>query len=153
MPVVTGPSYATLTDFERFGLPRSSIPALTNATIEAQLEKSSRKIDSALSRFSPPLAEWGTDIVEAVCLDAAWTLTRAQGVMHPSYDDKSLSERYRLVVYDAQGLAWLQRVAKGEFTPSNIVDATPDEAEMGAIGWSDGDAGARGWTTPGGSIP
>lgn len=150
MSRTTGTSYAELPDFDRWGLPRNSIPQVTDAMLAVQLEASSRFVDSALARFQPPLVSWGNDIVQAVCIHAAWTLARSQGLMHPSYRDPALDDRYQKTCYDPNGLSWLQRVAKGEFTPSFAEDASPDDPEAGALSWSDSELG---WTPAGGTIP
>jgi len=143
MPAVTSTQYATLADLHRFGAPAAAFgAAVSDGDKNAQLERSSRKIDSALARLAPPLTTWGTDIVGATCIDAAYELLVAKGLQHPAYDNKELRTRYEDTIAGRPGqLSWLERVAKGEFTPFGAIDQTPDTSEMGPLGWTQAPAG------------
>ncbi len=142
MSVTTSTRYAEIADLHRFGAPASAFTGVSDDDKNAQLEASSRKVDSALERFSPPLVTWGTDVARATCVDAAYELLVAKGLNHPAYEPKELRERYEDTIAGRPGqLSWLHRIAKGEFTPFGVIDQTPGESEMGADGWNDAPAG------------
>jgi phage gp36-like protein len=83
------------------------------------LEKASQLADGYLnSRFRLPLTAWGDDLTDAVAVVATYKLIMKRGYKPGSVDNSELYQRYK------DALSWLDKVAKGTVTPTNVVDSS-----------------------------
>lgn len=109
MPLVAGTAYATRTDLANIGLIGAALTALPTGQQDAALLAASGLCDSYFSTggLDVPLPNWGSDVVRAVAIIAAYDLMTARGYNPASGADQNIRQRYLDV------LAWLQAIAEG----------------------------------------
>lgn len=111
-------SYATVTDLTTYGLPANALGQLSVPMQQAQLDNASKKVDTYLrGRYPLPLLTWGTEITEAVCVLAAYSVLAVRGFNPAAGADVVLRDRYLDTVN------WLVRVQKQQAHPD--VTTTP----------------------------
>lgn len=114
--------YATVSDLTTYGLPANALGQLSPTMQQAQLDNASKKVDTYLrGRYPLPLITWGTEITEAVCVLAAYTVIAVRGFNPSSGADVVLRDRYLDTVN------WLIRVQKQQAHPD--VTTTPSASE------------------------
>lgn len=112
--------YATEEEFAIYGLPSAAYPNIASETVLAHIGAASAKANSYIpSRYSPPLTAWGTDLTEAVCHIAAWTLL--SHVRGASPDDPAMMA---IMKSHDDAITWLRDVAAGK-AHLDIVETAP----------------------------
>ena len=67
--------YATLEDLAACGVPEEALRDITDAEKLKALAQASREADMRLAaRYSLPLVSWGEDLIQVVCIIAAFRL-------------------------------------------------------------------------------
>jgi len=112
--------YATEEEFRVHGLPSAALVGIASDTILAHVQSASAKANSYIpSRYNPPLTAWATDLTEAVCHIAAWTLlVHARGA---SPDDPAMAA---IVKSHDDAIVWLRDVAANK-AHLDIVETAP----------------------------
>lgn len=120
MPVFGNPTqYAQPTDLANLGLIGGVLSSISTNVQNAALLAASGLADAKLqSRYILPLAQWGQDLVRAVCIIAAYDLLTSKGYNPATGADPNIRERY------LDQLKWLDSVSRGEDTPSYVVDSS-----------------------------
>lgn len=120
-------SYATQTDLSRLGVKSTATASLASNDLDAALAAASAFADSYLgNRYSLPLSAYGADVTLAVAKIAAWEIMSAQRGHSPENGADSIWKTRR-----DEAVAWLEKVASGDLTPSGCVDSTADVDELG----------------------
>ena len=118
MPIATGQTYATTADLAAVGMVPQILNTIAGATQLAALAAASALADSFLqSRWTLPLASWGSDLARCVAIIAAYDLLSARGYNPAAGADVNWRLRY------LDELAWLKEIAQGEQTPSAVIDS------------------------------
>lgn len=122
------PAYATRTELVTLSVRAEAISSISDADQDTALLSASELADSYLgSRFDLPLTTWGGDLKRIICDIAAYTLLKIRGWSPESGD----AEQYRKSYDDA--IKWLNGVAKGDITPTLIVDSSGGENDTGNV--------------------
>lgn len=108
--------YATTAEFDEHGLRAAAVGTVSSTSKEAALDAASALADSYLcGRFATPLSRWGLDLTQRVCQIAAYELVSSQVGFNPEAG-------HNMVLVDRKNdaMRWLELVAKGAVTPTNL---------------------------------
>lgn len=112
-------SYATRSELYRHGLPYQAVADVSLEDQQAALDAASTLADGYLSaKFTLPVTTASIDLVIVVCQVAAWNLLRRRGFNPETGVDAAIRQGYD------DSIRWLERVAKGDITPT-LTDSTP----------------------------
>ncbi len=115
--------YATRAELVKLSVPPAGLAGISAQDQDDALRAASRTVDSYLTaRFQLPLSQVGEDVTQVTCDIAAYRLLKRRGFRPDSAD----AEQYRLAYADA--IKWLEGVAKGNITPTDLVTAAGPEA-------------------------
>lgn len=133
-------SYATLADFDIWGLPPTNTAGLDPTMIEGHLSSASRLADSYIGArgYALPLTQWGEDLRSAVCRIAAFTVLVSRGI-NPDEPMIQATSKSR-----DDAIAWLRDVAKG-IANLDQVQTTPARSGAGLIAFYTSSTEDRGW--------
>lgn len=121
------PAYASVEDLASLGLHLNAQAGISSANITAALEAASRLADSYLqARYRLPLASWGQDLRRCVAILAAYDIMSVRG-----FAPEGADEHLRLRAEDAT--RWLEGIARGLVSPTEIVDAMPTAAPIDGL--------------------
>lgn len=110
--------YATRSDLTTLGISASALVSVSTGDQDSALQAASELADSYLgNRFELPLTLWGMDLRRCVCTIAAYDLMRVRGFNPEAGDAEVFRDDYK------DAIRWLEKVAKGEVTPINVVDS------------------------------
>lgn len=123
-------AYATLAQFHVHGVPAGAFGDDMDDTITDQLEAVSREADSYMQSrgLSTPLETWGIDLTSAVCRIAA------PRVIFNSRGASALDPAHQGLVRQAEvAQKWLEDVAAGRVTPTNLTPARTAQGVLSVI--------------------
>jgi len=119
--------YANAQDLAALNLGQEVVESVAKRILNLALHHASGLAAGYLgARFSLPLHAWGYDLTGHTASVAAYRFMVSKG-----YAPEGSDEHIRKMYEDA--IAWFERVAKGELTPGDIVDSTPDISEGGPV--------------------
>ncbi len=138
-------SYATLQDFEDFGLPAQALAGIEESVRRRHLELASGRIDSYMhgQETLPLVKPYPLAVVECCVILACYSLLTVRGFNSDEYDE-NFRERYTDMVGDGINDGWLDKLSKGQVSLGPAADATPNKIE-GAPQVSS--SPSRGWDT------
>jgi phage gp36-like protein len=110
-------AYATVEDFDRFGIRPSALPdSITAADKLAAISAASGRADSYLgARFRLPIAAWGDDLRQAVCAVAAFELVAAQVGFNPEAGHNQVLQQRK-----DDAIRWFEQVSRGHVSPVGV---------------------------------
>lgn len=138
--------YCTVAEAKQLGLSgRSFEDKVLQTDLGANLDSASREADSALDRqFKLPITAWGDDLKACVAKIAVYEFLSVRGLNpEAGSSDKNVKDRAD------QARTWLDKVAKGERTPTGIVDSSGDPAPVAGMQPEVDTASQRGWSSRG----
>ncbi len=110
--------YATLEQLSRSGVAPDALRKMDDAVKLTALSQASAVADQSLaSRYSLPLASWGDDLIQIVCIIAGYRLLTYQGL--------APGEGHPLTTLYKEAIQTLRDVAVGR-AALNVVDTAPD---------------------------
>lgn len=116
--------FATVDDFELFGLPPSRTSSVLGETIDKYLLAASARAESVLRASGedlPLVAPFPTELVQAVCQVAAFEILAHLIGFNPEVgEDASIRQSA------ADALAWMKQLGSGAVLLYGTVDGTPD---------------------------
>lgn len=122
-------AYATRTHLTTLAVPSAAIAGISTGDQDSALLAASRMVDSALvARFKLPLTQWGYDIRMATLNLAVQILFQRRGYSPQGGDAEQIDLAAK------RSMDWLTMVAKGTFTPVDVVDSSTGGNNTDATG-------------------
>lgn len=133
-------AFATSADMALLGLPQSVLDraeAKSPGSVAKAISAANARAAGYLAqRYALPLSVWGDDLREQVCALAGWRVLCVVGFNPENPADAAARAAY------LDAVKWFEAVASGQAALADVVDATPDVEEFGAVVYTDA---ARGW--------
>lgn len=123
--------YALPEDVSQLSLPDGSVAECTASQVASALLAATDTCASSLaSGHEMPLKSWGDDLRRVCSHIAAYDLMCSLGFRPENYD-ANIRQRYVDAVGEGDTPGWLDKVARGEIEPADLVDSSVDEEEGG----------------------
>jgi phage gp36-like protein len=131
---VSSVQYATAADFAKHGLPPQALDGFAG-DLDQLLVKASAKFNTyARGRYTVPFSvPYPDEVVEAVCVLAAYSVMTVRGYDPNSESDISVENRYRDLIGRPNQKGWLQDLSSGRVCLAIDADPTPTKSEGGPI--------------------